>query len=417
MSQNDRPEAPSPATAANGSAAAKAENPPARALVSSSLRLRLNPNKEHKAEEYEDLQLEYCPAVFTALERYLPPNMLNVRREHKAKFMHDILAKYMPRAEQTRIQKLRAYRLRIIANYRPRFRELYTLNPTAFFVPAFLNAINENTEQSFRRIISEPSPGIFIFQMLQPRICELFLSEIENVEKFVAETKFRIMRPNIMNKYGVVLDDFGFGPMLEKLMEGFIRPLSRVLFPEIGSSLDSHHGFVVEYGKDKAVDMGFHVDDSEVTLNVCLGKEFSGGELYFQGTRCEKHVNTSTYTEVSLSGGCTLFLWSPLFESRSTLTIPINLDELCFIEVAIAVVPKLQHLAIVSTYFCGAEGLFAYRLASMQICSVFREVKRYQTDCSSWCGECSKVKKESQCSRITSTKSALLAKEGESTSK
>ncbi|XLS90044.1 hypothetical protein HN51_066052 [Arachis hypogaea] len=36
MSQNDHPEAPSPATAANGSAAAKEENPAARALVSSS---------------------------------------------------------------------------------------------------------------------------------------------------------------------------------------------------------------------------------------------------------------------------------------------------------------------------------------------------------------------------------------------
>ncbi|XP_025664098.1 uncharacterized protein [Arachis hypogaea] len=36
MSQNDRPEAPSPATAANGSAAVKEENPAAWALVSSS---------------------------------------------------------------------------------------------------------------------------------------------------------------------------------------------------------------------------------------------------------------------------------------------------------------------------------------------------------------------------------------------
>lgn len=42
------------------------------------------------------------------------------------------------------------------------------------------------------------------------------------------------------------------------------------------------------------------MDDSEVTLNVCLGKEFSGGELFFRGTRCEKHVNTGTQSEVSL---------------------------------------------------------------------------------------------------------------------
>jgi hypothetical protein len=43
---------------------------------------------------------------------------------------------------------------------------------------------------------------------------------------------------------------------------------------------------------------GFHVDDSEVTLNVCLGKQFSGGELYFRGIRCENHVNSETQHEV-----------------------------------------------------------------------------------------------------------------------
>ena len=41
------------------------------------------------------------------------------------------------------------------------------------------------------------------------------------------ETKFRIMRPNTMNKYGAVLDDFGLETMLDKLMEEFIRPMSR----------------------------------------------------------------------------------------------------------------------------------------------------------------------------------------------
>lgn len=32
---------------------------------------------------------------------------------------------------------------------------------------------------------------------------------------------------------------------------------SAVFFPEVGgSTLDSHHGFVVEYGKDRDVDLG-----------------------------------------------------------------------------------------------------------------------------------------------------------------
>lgn len=50
---------------------------------------------------------------------------------------------------------------------------------------------------------------------------------MENFEKWVYDTEFRIMLPNTMNKYGVVLDDFGLEKMLDKLMDGFIRPLSR----------------------------------------------------------------------------------------------------------------------------------------------------------------------------------------------
>lgn len=56
--------------------------------------------------------------------------------------------------------------------------ELYNMHPTNFFVPSFLKAINENTEQAFRNIMSEPSPGIFTFEMLQPRFCEMLLAEV-----------------------------------------------------------------------------------------------------------------------------------------------------------------------------------------------------------------------------------------------
>ena len=47
-----------------------------------------------------------------------------------------------------------------------------------FFVPSFLNAISEGTEDSLRSVINEPTPGIFTFEMLQPRFCELLVSEV-----------------------------------------------------------------------------------------------------------------------------------------------------------------------------------------------------------------------------------------------
>ncbi|KAL9334921.1 hypothetical protein Peur_072102 [Populus x canadensis] len=349
-----------------------------------SQRLRLHPNKDHMPESYEDLQLDFSPSVFRSLEKYLPPNMLSDSREEKVKFMRDILLKYLPHGERTRAQKHREYRQKIISHYKPLKRELYSMHPVTFFVPSFMKAINDNTEESLRSIISEPSPGVLTFEMLQPRFCELLVAEVENFEAWVNDTKFRVMRPNTMNKYGAVLDDFGLETMLDKLMDGFIRPISKVFFREVGgATLDSHHGFVVEYGKDWDVDLGFHVDDSEVTLNVCLGKQFSGGELFFRGTRCDKHVNTGSQPEEifdysHVPGGAVLHLGRHRHGVRATTS--------------------------------------GHRINLLLWCrsSVFREIRKYQKDFSSWCGECAREKKGRQRAFITATKSELLRQDGRS---
>ncbi|KAG7577702.1 Prolyl 4-hydroxylase alpha subunit [Arabidopsis thaliana x Arabidopsis arenosa] len=341
-------------------------------------RLRLNPNNEHRPDSYEDLQLDFPNSVYSSLEKYLPPNMLVSNRDEKIKFMTDIMLRHLPHGERSRAQRHRDYRQKIISNYQPLHRELYTLVPTVCFVPSFLKAINESTEESFRNIISEPSPGVFVFDMLQPSFCEMMLSEIDNFERWVGETKFRIMRPNTMNKYGAVLDDFGLDTMLDKLMEGFIRPISKVFFSDVGgASLDSHHGFVVEYGKDRDVDLGFHVDDSEVTLNVCLGNQFVGGELFFRGTRCEKHVNTATKAD-------------EIFDYDH---IPGQ-----------AVLHRGRHRH-------GARATTSgHRVNMLLWCrsSVFRELKSHQKEFSSWCGECFCEKRDEKVRSIDALRKKLF---------
>ncbi|KAI9384362.1 hypothetical protein POPTR_012G051200v4 [Populus trichocarpa] len=365
----------SPPVTAGGNGVVLQDKKTAPVMVPSQ-RLRLHPNKDHMPESYEDLQLDFSPSVFRSLEKYLPPNMLSDSREEKVKFMRDILLKYLPHGERTRAQKHGEYRQKIISHYKPLKRELYSMHPVTFFVPSFMKAINDNTEESLRSIISEPSPGVLTFEMLQPRFCELLVAEVENFEAWVNDTKFRVMRPNTMNKYGAVLDDFGLETMLDKLMDGFIRPISKVFFREVGgATLDSHHGFVVEYGKDWDVDLGFHVDDSEVTLNVCLGKQFSGGELFFRGTRCDKHVNTGSQPEEifdysHVPGGAVLHLGRHRHGVRATTS--------------------------------------GHRINLLLWCrsSVFREIRKYQKDFSSWCGECAREKKGRQRAFIAATKSA-----------
>ena len=47
-----------------------------------------------------------------------------------------------------------------------------------------------------------------------------------------------------------------------------VQPFAAFLYPHLGQGLDGHHGFVVEYELGKDINLGFHVDDSEVRLQV-----------------------------------------------------------------------------------------------------------------------------------------------------
>lgn len=92
-----------------------------------------------------------------------------------------------------------------------------------------------------------------------------------------------VSRPNSMNNYGVILDEIGFTPFFNQLREIYISPISEILYPDVGKDLESHHGFIVKYKIGEDTNLDFHYDSSEVTINVCLGKKFTGGSLYFCG--------------------------------------------------------------------------------------------------------------------------------------
>lgn len=58
--------------------------------------------------------------------------------------------------------------------------------------------------------------------------------------------------------------------------------MTSVLYPDCGGgSLDSHKAFVVKYDMNEDLDLSYHYDNAEVTLNVSIGKNFTDGNLYF----------------------------------------------------------------------------------------------------------------------------------------
>jgi len=78
-------------------------------------------------------------------------------------------------------------------------------------------------------------------------------------------------------------------------LEDYVRPLSSILFGDIGSGLDSHHSFIVQYKLTEERSLNFHYDESEITVNVCLGKVFNGGTLYFKGIKDDENTKDENF--------------------------------------------------------------------------------------------------------------------------
>lgn len=68
-----------------------------------------------------------------------------------------------------------------------------------------------------------------------------------------------------------VRSQIGLAQLLEGLMQEYIVPVARVLFPQWGGgSLDSLHAFTIQYSANEDRDLGRHLDEADVTVNICL---------------------------------------------------------------------------------------------------------------------------------------------------
>ncbi|CAG2173196.1 unnamed protein product, partial [Oppiella nova] len=191
-------------------------------------------------------------------------------------------------------------RIRVIqADYTPRHPEVYHLD-------------DKYLRNQFRDVVDRCKRGDTLSQVLpfvdvidaQKRVykLEVFTEEfcrklVEEVDHFNASSVPK-GRPNTMNNYGILLNELGFDDhFLTPLREHYLNPMARVLFPDwVGGGaggLDSHRAFTIKYSASADAELFTHFDNSEVTLNVCLGKEFAGSEVYFANFRTERRVSAA----------------------------------------------------------------------------------------------------------------------------
>lgn len=143
--------------------------------------------------------------------------------------------------------------------------------------------------------LQEVERDVFVTPFLTPEGAARVLAEVDRRGAAGAERlKKGALPPNSMHDHGVMLGSLGLDGLVDDwLGDPGVRALLAERFGDIGgASIDHHHSYLVDYGRDGDEDLGFHVDDSEVTFNLCLGESFSGAELVMLGRRCDDHRQT-----------------------------------------------------------------------------------------------------------------------------
>mmetsp|Transcript_1107 Transcript_1107/g.3887 ORF Transcript_1107/g.3887 Transcript_1107/m.3887 type:complete len:542 (+) Transcript_1107:66-1691(+) len=143
------------------------------------------------------------------------------------------------------------------------------------FADAICKQNEDDRSAALMSIMRKETEGVYSFPFVKQEFCQMLIEEVDNYQG----CGLPIRRPNSMNNYGLILNEIGLEPMIDLLQEKYLQPVARLLFPKEGGQLDKHHTFIVQYKPDQDLGLDMHTDDSDVTFNICLGKEFEGAGL------------------------------------------------------------------------------------------------------------------------------------------
>jgi len=111
----------------------------------------------------------------------------------------------------------------------------------------------------------------------------LFLQQFQEELDWIAQSGIPQRRPNGMNRFGNIIDDVGFNSTITAFVDKYLRPIAQVAYPDVigEGDADEHYSFTVRYRRGEDLNLTRHRDASVVTMNLCLGREWTGGELVF----------------------------------------------------------------------------------------------------------------------------------------
>ncbi len=145
-------------------------------------------------------------------------------------------------------------------------------------------------ESAVKDLWKEVFPGVYETQFFDPERLSILRSYLNRV----ADAQIPVRPPYgiSLNRGGAMLDNRSegylaapnFQAFYQNLMNTYMRPIGRLLFPDITGYDTQTFGFSIQWQPDKDTSLRAHTDASSVTLNINLNlpdEDFSGSGVRF----------------------------------------------------------------------------------------------------------------------------------------
>lgn len=163
---------------------------------------------------------------------------------------------------------------------------------------AVLRAWEDPTQETaVRELWQEVSPGVYECQFFDVDRLVEFRDYLEEV--WDAQIPLRPPYGIVLNRRGAMLDPRSegflgapaFQAFYRELIDRYMRPIARLLFPEVVGYDTQSFGFSIAYQPSTDTSIRPHTDASAVTLNININvpdEEFSGSAVRFFGSQASE---------------------------------------------------------------------------------------------------------------------------------
>jgi len=122
--------------------------------------------------------------------------------------------------------------------------------------------------------------------LLKRQYCDSITNHIENQIQMVKS-----------KGTGLQASEFGMDEWVNELLKEYLVPIVKKVYPQYRNvtSFSDVYSKVVKYNINEDEDWPVHIDQSCVTINICIGRDFKGSNLRFHENKTSIQKNGSYY--------------------------------------------------------------------------------------------------------------------------